>query len=143
MEHVELIVFGLLLATAGLAVLARVVGVPYPVTLVLGGAVIGFLPGVPSVELDPDLVLLIFLPPLLYGAAFFTSVRDLRRNAAADRACSSIPLVFVTMVAVARRRPRGDRARLGAGLRARRDRLAHRRRRARGDHAPDRARRGA
>jgi len=99
-EHVELIVFGLLVAIAGLAVIARVVRVPYPVTLVLGGAVIGFLPGVPSVELDPDLVLLIFLPPLLYGAAFFTSVRDLRRNAR-PIALLSIPLVGVTMAAVA------------------------------------------
>jgi Na+/H+ antiporter len=99
-DHIELIVFGLLLAIAGLAVLARIVRVPYPVTLVLGGAVIGFLPGVPSVELDPDLVLLIFLPPLLYGAAFFTSVRDLRRNAK-PIAELSIPLVLVTMAAVA------------------------------------------
>ena len=100
MEHIELVIFGLLVATAGLAVLARVVGVPYPVTLVVGGAVIGFLPGVPSVELEPELVLLIFLPPLLYGAAFFTSVRDLRRNAG-PIALLSIPLVFVTMLAVA------------------------------------------
>ena len=100
MEHIELIVFGLLVAIAGLAVIARLVGVPYPVTLVVGGAVIGFLPGVPSVELDPDLVLLIFLPPLLYGAAFFTSVRDLRRNAK-PIALLSIPLVLVTMAAVA------------------------------------------
>jgi monovalent cation/hydrogen antiporter len=99
-EHVELIVFGLLLAIAGLAVLARVVGVPYPITLVLGGAVIGFLPGVPAVELDPDIVLLIFLPPLLYGAAFFSSVRELRQNAKAI-ATLAIPLVFVTMAAVA------------------------------------------
>jgi monovalent cation/hydrogen antiporter len=99
-DHVELIVFGLLLAIAALAVLARVVRVPYPVTLVLGGAAIGFLPGVPSVELDPDLVLLIFLPPLLYGAAFFTSVRDLRRNAK-PIAELAIPLVLVTMAAVA------------------------------------------
>ena len=100
MDHIELIVFGLLLAIAGLAVLAGLLRVPYPVTLVLGGAVIGFLPGVPTVELDPDLVLLIFLPPLLYGAAFFTSVRDLRRNAK-PIALLSIPLVLVTMVAVA------------------------------------------
>ena len=100
MEHIELIVFGLLVAIAGLAVIARLVGVPYPVTLVVGGGVIGFLPGVPSVELDPDLVLLIFLPPLLYGAAFFTSVRDLRRNAK-PIALLSIPLVLVTMAAVA------------------------------------------
>jgi monovalent cation/hydrogen antiporter len=99
-DHVELIVFGLLLAAAGLAVLAGVLRVPYPVTLVAGGAVIGFLPGVPDVTLDPDVVLLIFLPPLLYGAAFFTSVRDLRRNAG-PIAMLSIPLVLVTMCAVA------------------------------------------
>jgi monovalent cation/hydrogen antiporter len=98
--HIELVIFGLLVAIATLAVVARLVHVPYPVTLVLGGAVIGFLPGVPSVELDPDLVLLIFLPPLLYGAAFFTSVRDLRRNAK-PIAMLSIPLVLVTMAAVA------------------------------------------
>jgi Na+/H+ antiporter len=99
-EHVELVVFGLLLGVAALAVLARVLGVPYPITLVLGGSVIGFLPGVPEVELDPDLVLLIFLPPLLYGAAFFTSLRDLRANAR-PIALLSIPLVGATMVAVA------------------------------------------
>jgi monovalent cation/hydrogen antiporter len=99
-EHVELIIFGLLLGIAGLAVLARVVGVPYPITLVLGGTLIGFIPGVPSVELDPDLVLLIFLPPLLYGAAFFTSLRDLRRNAR-PIALLSIGLVGFTMAGVA------------------------------------------
>jgi monovalent cation/hydrogen antiporter len=99
-EHVELVVFGLLLGVAALAVLARILGVPYPITLVVGGSVIGFIPGVPSVELDPDLVLLIFLPPLLYGAAFFTSLRDLRRNAR-PIALLAIPLVGVTMVAVA------------------------------------------
>ena len=100
MEHVELVVFGLLVAIAALAVLAGVLRVPYPITLVLGGTVIGFLPGVPSVELDPDIVLLIFLPPLLYGAAFFASVRELRQNARAI-ATLAIPLVFVTMAAVA------------------------------------------
>ncbi len=100
MDHIELIVFGLLVAIAALAVLAGVLRVPYPITLVLGGAVIGFLPGVPSVELDPDIVLLIFLPPLLYGAAFFSSVRELRQNAKAI-AMLAIPLVFVTMAAVA------------------------------------------
>jgi Na+/H+ antiporter len=100
MEHIELIVFGLLLGIAGLAVLARVVGVPYPITLVLGGSVIGFIPGVPTVALDPDLVLLIFLPPLLYGAAFFTSLRDLRRNAR-PILLLSIGLVLFTMAGVA------------------------------------------
>jgi monovalent cation/hydrogen antiporter len=99
-EHVELIIFGLLCGVAGLAVLAERLGVPYPITLVAGGAVIGFVPGVPDVQLAPDLVLLIFLPPLLYGAAFFTSLRDLRRSAR-PIALLSIPLVLVTMCAVA------------------------------------------
>jgi Na+/H+ antiporter len=99
-EHIELVVFGLLVATAALAVLAGLLRVPYPIMLVLGGSVIGFLPGVPSVVLDPDIVLLIFLPPLLYGAAFFTSVRDLRANVKAI-ATLAIPLVFVTMAVVA------------------------------------------
>jgi monovalent cation/hydrogen antiporter len=99
-QHVELVIFGLLVATAGLAVLSRVLSVPYPITLVLGGCAIGFLPGVPHVELEPDLVLLIFLPPLLYGAAFFTSLRDLRAKAR-PIALLSIGLVFGTMGAVA------------------------------------------
>jgi Na+/H+ antiporter len=98
--HAELIIFGLLCGIAGLAVLASKLDVPYPITLVAGGAVIGFIPGVPDLELDPDLVLLIFLPPLLYGAAFFTSLRDLRRNAR-PIALLAIPLVLVTMCAVA------------------------------------------
>src|SRR5215216_622995 len=71
-EHLELIVFGLLVGAAALAVLARALNVPYPIILVLGGAGIGFVPGVPELTLEPDVVLLIFLPPLLYGAAFFT-----------------------------------------------------------------------
>jgi CPA1 family monovalent cation:H+ antiporter len=99
-EHLELLIFGILLAIPALAVLARRVGVPYPVTLVVGGAIIGFVPGVPAVELDPDLVLLIFLPPLLYGAAFFTSLRDLRDNAR-PIALLSVGVVFATMGAVA------------------------------------------
>jgi monovalent cation/hydrogen antiporter len=99
-EHHELIVFGLLVGTAALAVLANVIKVPYPITLVLGGVAIGLIPGMPSVELEPELVLLIFLPPLLYGAAFFTSLRDLRANAR-PIALLSIGVVFATMFAVA------------------------------------------
>ena len=100
MEHTELVVFGLLMGTAALAILANTIRVPYPITLVVGGVAIGFIPGMPSVELDPDLVLLIFLPPLLYGAAFFTSLRDLRANAR-PIALLSIGVVFATMFAVA------------------------------------------
>src|SRR3954452_7600642 len=69
-----------MVAAAGLSVLAGLLRVPYPILLVLGGLAVGFMPGVPEVQLDPDLVLALFLPPLLYGAAFFTSLRDLRRE---------------------------------------------------------------
>ena len=99
-EHLELIVFGLLVGTAALAVLANVIGVPYPITLVLGGVAIGLVPGMPSIELEPEIVLLLFLPPLLYGAAFFTSLRDLRANAR-PIALLSIGVVLATMFAVA------------------------------------------
>jgi Na+/H+ antiporter len=99
-EHLDLIIFGLLLAVTALAVAARWLDVPYPILLVLGGLGLGYVPGIPEIHLDPDLVLLIFLPPLLYGAAFFTSLRDLRANAKAI-AVLAIPLVISTMVAVA------------------------------------------
>jgi Na+/H+ antiporter len=98
--HLGLIVFGLLVAVAGLAVLARAIGLPYPILLVLGGCAIGFVPGVPTVQLNPDIVLLLFLPFLLYGAAFFSSLRDLRANVR-PIGLLAIGLVIVTMVTVA------------------------------------------
>ena len=98
--HTEIILAGLLLAVAGLVTLARVLNVPYPIFLVLGGLAIGAIPGIPPVTLDPELVLLIFLPPLLYSAAFFASLRDLRQNAGPISALS-IGLVLATCVAVA------------------------------------------
>jgi CPA1 family monovalent cation:H+ antiporter len=98
--HLGLIVFGLLVAVAGLAVLARAMGLPYPILLVLGGCAIGFVPGVPTVQLNPDIVLLLFLPFLLYGAAFFSSLRDLRANVR-PIGLLAIGLVIVTMVTVA------------------------------------------
>jgi hypothetical protein len=79
-SRLDLVVLGVLLAVAAFLVAAYRTGVPYPILLVCGGAVIGFLPGVPATGLNPDLVLLIFLPPLLYAAAFFSSLRDLRAN---------------------------------------------------------------
>ena len=54
--------------------------IPYPILLVVGGAALGFIPGIPDVQLNPDLVLVIVLPPLLYAAAFFSSLRDVRDN---------------------------------------------------------------
>ncbi len=79
--HLELLILGLLVVVAGLAAVARAIDVPYPILLVIGGLGLGYLPGVPDVALDPDIVLLIFLPPLLYAAAFFNNPRELARNA--------------------------------------------------------------
>ena len=58
---------------------------PYPIVLVLGGALLGFAPGLQEVRLDPDLVLLLFLPPLLYSGAFFANLRELRADADRSR----------------------------------------------------------
>jgi CPA1 family monovalent cation:H+ antiporter len=90
------------LLAVGLLLLAvsQFVRIPYPIVLVLGGAVIGFLPGAPTVQLNPDLVLVAVLPPLLYGAAFFTSLRELRANMKAI-GLLAVGLVLVTMLAVA------------------------------------------
>jgi monovalent cation/hydrogen antiporter len=74
------IILGLLVAVAALATLATRLKVPYPILLILGGAVLGFVPQLPRVELDPELVFLLFLPPLLYVSALFTSWRDFRAN---------------------------------------------------------------
>lgn len=76
----ELVVLGVLAAVAALFVLAALTDMPYPILFVLGGLTLGFVPGVPNVVLQPDLVLVIVLPPLLYSAAFFSSLRDLRAN---------------------------------------------------------------
>lgn len=56
------------------------IGVAYPIPLVLGSLVLGFVPGLPEVRLDPDLVFLLFLPPLLFYEALFASWRDFRSN---------------------------------------------------------------
>jgi monovalent cation/hydrogen antiporter len=98
--HLELWVLGLLMAVAGLVMLSNYLRVPYPVLLVIGGLTLGFVPILPNIELPPDLILLIFLPPLLYSAAFFSSPRDLRANLR-PIASLSIALVLLTTVTVA------------------------------------------
>ena len=70
----------LLLAVAALVTVARRLGIAYPIFLVIGGLLLGFVPGVPEVQVDPDLILLFVLPPLLYISAYFTPLRSLREN---------------------------------------------------------------
>lgn len=100
MGQAELLIAGILVAVAGLGALARRLGVPYPIVLVIGGAAFGFVPGIPAVHLDPDVVLVIFLPPLLYSAAFFANLNDIRANTRATT-ISAIGLVLATMAGVA------------------------------------------
>jgi monovalent cation/hydrogen antiporter len=100
MDHFGEVLLGLMVAVAALSAVARTVGVPYPIFLVVGGLVLGFVPGAPEVELDPDLVLVLFLPPLLYSAAFFSNLRDLRANLR-PISLAAIGLVVLTTCVVA------------------------------------------
>jgi CPA1 family monovalent cation:H+ antiporter len=76
LEAVILLLIGVLVLMA----MARRFTIPYPIFLVLGGLVLSFVPRVPVVHLDPDLVFLVFLPPVLWAAAYFTSLRDFQAN---------------------------------------------------------------
>src|SRR5829696_58595 len=100
MDHSELVIAGLLVAVAGLSTLARHLSVPYPIVLVVGGALLGFVPGLPEVSLNPEVVLVVFLPPLLYGASIFANFGDLRANVR-GLALNAVGLVLATMCAVA------------------------------------------
>ena len=100
MEHIEPVVLGLLVAVAALSVIAQFVRIPYPILMVLGGLGLGLIPGAPEVTLNPDVVLVVFLPPLLYVGAFFTSLRDVRRDARVI-GLMAIGLVGATAVGVA------------------------------------------
>ena len=73
---------------------------PYPTLFVLGGLGLAFIPSLPRIRLEPDLVLLVFLPPLLFSAAVATPIRDLRTNLA-PLLRLSLGLVVFTMVIVA------------------------------------------
>ena len=99
MDQIESLIF-LLGAAALLAQLARVVRIPYPIFLVLGGLALGFAPGLPTVEIPPEVIFVVFLPPLLNAAGFFSSPLDLRAHL---RAISllAIGLVLATIFAVA------------------------------------------
>lgn len=100
MAHTVELVLILFLAVAGLAALAQRLRIPYPILLTLGGLALSFVPGLPRVALASELVFLIFLPPILYEAAWFTSWRDFRANLR-PISLLAFGLVLVTMVTVA------------------------------------------
>jgi CPA1 family monovalent cation:H+ antiporter len=95
-----IVALALILAVATMLAVAPALRIPYPILLVIGGLVIGVLPGMPEFELPPELVFFGVLPPLLYSAAFFTSLRDLRATAR-PIGLLAVGLVVVTTVGVA------------------------------------------
>ena len=99
MHEVEL-TLGLLVAVAMLSTLARAIGVPSPILLVVGGVLLALSPAVPDVVLAPDLVFLLILPPLLYIAAFDTAIRDVRAMLRPILSLT-VGLVLATTIAVA------------------------------------------
>ena len=88
---VELILI-CLVAVALLALVARKIRVPYPILLILGGGLLALVPGLPAIRLEPQLVFNLFLPPLIYPAAIWTSWRDFRGNLR--------PILFLAIVLV-------------------------------------------
>ncbi len=96
----ELALLSILAAVTLLLIVAQWARIPYPILLVVGGLGLAVTPGIPEVELDPEIVLLVILPPLLYAAAFFTPLRELRRNVR-PISLLAVGLVLATMVAVA------------------------------------------
>lgn len=99
MGDIEFLI-AVLFAAAVLVRLADLVSIPYPIVLVVGGVAIGFVPGLPGIELEPEVVFLLFLPPLLHAAGFGASPQELRA-AAGQLVSLTFALVLVTMGAVA------------------------------------------
>src|SRR5688572_24099918 len=102
--HVFELVITLLFAGAVLAALARRLNAPYPALLALAGAGLALLPNVPSVTLDPELALTLFVAPVLLDAAYDASPRDLRQNwrVVASLALMTVGLTVVAVATVAR-----------------------------------------
>jgi len=69
-----------MVVVVGVVLVGRRLKIPYPIALVIAGLGISLIPGIPAIRIDPDIIFLVFLPPLLYAAAWFTSVHDFKAN---------------------------------------------------------------
>ena len=98
--HSAELILALLIAVAALVTVARGIGIAYPVFLVIGGLLLGLVPGIPRIDIDPDVIFLIVLPPLLYIAAYFTPIRSLRANLGTIGSLA-VALVLATALTVA------------------------------------------
>ncbi len=98
LEPIEL-VFAILVTATGLSFLARRLGVAEPIMFLVGGVIAGVIVDGSSIELEPDIVFLLFLPPILFAAAYFTPIRDFRANLRPILVLA-IGLVLFTTIAV-------------------------------------------
>jgi monovalent cation/hydrogen antiporter len=99
LHQIEIVIV-LLAVVLALTTIARKIIIPYPILLVIGGLILGMIPGLPTVTLDSDLVFLVFLPPILWAAAYFTSLREFRENIR-PISLLAVGLVLATSAAVA------------------------------------------
>jgi CPA1 family monovalent cation:H+ antiporter len=100
MSTIVVVLLLLVLATI-FAGIARKLRLPEPIILTVAGVAVGLLPGVPAFELEPELVFLFFLPPILYAAGYFTSIRDFKANLRAILLLSVGLVLFTTIVVAA------------------------------------------
>src|SRR5688500_8248460 len=97
------IIIALLLGGALLAALSRRIGTPYPAMVALAGAALALVPGTPTLVLDPELALALFVAPVLLDAAFDSSPRDMRANwrPIAGLALGAVALTVIVVAVVA------------------------------------------
>jgi CPA1 family monovalent cation:H+ antiporter len=99
MENYSIVLF-ILTLMIGLSAIAGKIKIPYPILLISAGIGIGFIPSLPKVEINPEVIFLIFLPPLLYDAAFNINFRQFRVNLNTISTLA-ISLVFMTVTGIA------------------------------------------
>lgn len=92
------LIFWLLLAIAILAIVAKWLRLPYPIAFVIGGGALALVPGLPAVQLQADLVFLIFLPPLLFGNAWTTDWQDFKTYLMPILMLATGAVVFTTTI---------------------------------------------
>ncbi|WCT14189.1 Na+/H+ antiporter [Mucilaginibacter jinjuensis] len=99
MENYSIVIF-IMAIMIGLSAIADYIKLPYPILLIVAGIAVGFIPDLPKIDLNPEIVFLIFLPPLLYDAAFNISYEEFRVNINTISTLA-ITLVFITTLGIA------------------------------------------
>ncbi|MFH6957784.1 Na+/H+ antiporter [Flavobacterium aquidurense] len=99
MENYSIIIF-ILAIVIGLSAFAHKIKLPYPILLVIAGIAIGFIPSMGEIEINPEIIFLLFLPPLLYDASFNISPKDFKTNINTIGTLA-ISLVFLTTLGIA------------------------------------------